>query len=129
MQETPDSPEALATIPTLALADLPRRNKLIPIEVTLKPTRQVLYHELFTNGVVYLDVGFDLHRSSGRPPSLCAAVRPRAAGDRRRQAGFRAPVAADRPRDRRHPAPGLDFDGARRADLRSLVLPARQGAP
>jgi len=27
---------------------------------TLRETR-VLYHDLFTNGVVYLDVGFDLH--------------------------------------------------------------------
>ncbi len=60
-QETPDPPEALATIPTLKLADLPRRNKLVPVEVTHVRDTRVLYHELFTNGVVYLDIGFDLH--------------------------------------------------------------------
>jgi presequence protease len=61
MQEEPDSPEALATIPTLTLADLPRENKTTPIEVTSLRDTRVLYHDLFTNGVVYLDIGFDLH--------------------------------------------------------------------
>ncbi len=61
LQETPDSPEALATIPTLKLADMPRRNKLVPIEVTQVSDTRVLYHDLFTNGVVYLDLAFDLH--------------------------------------------------------------------
>jgi Zn-dependent M16 (insulinase) family peptidase len=61
LQETPDPPEALATIPTLALEDLPRRNKVIPIEVTREADSQVLYHDLATNGVLYLDLGLDLH--------------------------------------------------------------------
>jgi Zn-dependent M16 (insulinase) family peptidase len=61
LQETPDSPEALATIPTLKLADMPRRNKVIPIEATQVSDTRVLYHDLFTNGVVYLDLAFDLH--------------------------------------------------------------------
>ncbi len=60
-QERPDPPEALATIPTLKLADLPLRNKQIPIEVTTLRDTRVLYHDLFTNGIVYLDIGFDLH--------------------------------------------------------------------
>jgi Zn-dependent M16 (insulinase) family peptidase len=60
-QETPDSPAALATIPNLALADLPRRNKQVPIEATQAGDTRVLYHDLFTNGIVYLDIGFDLH--------------------------------------------------------------------
>src|SRR5262249_60816097 len=42
MQERPDSPEALATIPTLRLPDLPRHNKTIPIEAAiLRDTRGV----------------------------------------------------------------------------------------
>jgi hypothetical protein len=61
MQQQPDPPEALATIPTLTLADLPRANKVIPREVTNLCETRVLYHDLFTNGIVYLDVGFDLH--------------------------------------------------------------------
>ena len=61
VQETPDPPEALATIPTLELEDLPRRNKVIPIEVRRVADTRVLYHDLATNGAVYLDIGFDLH--------------------------------------------------------------------
>lgn len=60
MQVTPDSPEALATIPTLKLSDLDKRNKIIPIEVSQDGPATVLYHDLFTNGIVYLDLGFDL---------------------------------------------------------------------
>jgi Zn-dependent M16 (insulinase) family peptidase len=61
MQETPDSPEALATIPSLTLADLEPENKLIPIAVSEEQGARVLYHDLFTNGIIYLDVGLNLH--------------------------------------------------------------------
>jgi Zn-dependent M16 (insulinase) family peptidase len=60
-QETPDSPEALETLPVLKLEDLDKKNKSIPIEVLEMCDTKVLYHDLFTNGIVYLDVGFDLH--------------------------------------------------------------------
>lgn len=60
MQETPDPPEALATIPTLEIADLDKKNKVIPIEEINKIGVNVLYHDLSTSGIVYLDVGFDL---------------------------------------------------------------------
>lgn len=61
MQETPDSPEALATIPTLTLADLDPQAKTIPLEVSEQAGTPVLYHDIFTNGIVYADIGFDLH--------------------------------------------------------------------
>ncbi len=61
LQETPDSPEALATIPSLQVADLDKQNKTIPIEVLAREDVTVLYHDLFTNGIVYLDVGLNLH--------------------------------------------------------------------
>ena len=61
LQETPDTPEALATIPGLKLEDLDRHNKLIPLAVTDHLGCPVLYHELFTNGIVYLDLGLNLH--------------------------------------------------------------------
>ena len=60
-QETPDSPEALETLPVLKLEDLDKKNKTIPIEELVLQDTQVLYHDLFTNGIVYLDLGFDLH--------------------------------------------------------------------
>jgi len=61
LQETPDSPEALAKIPTLTLADLDRDSKEIPIEVEPFDGGEILFHNLFTNGIVYLDAAFDLH--------------------------------------------------------------------
>ncbi|MEW6400702.1 MAG: insulinase family protein [Chloroflexota bacterium] len=61
MQETPNSPEAVATLPVLKLDDLEKKSNTIPIEeMDLQETR-TLYHDLFTNGIVYFDIGFDLH--------------------------------------------------------------------
>jgi Zn-dependent M16 (insulinase) family peptidase len=61
IQETPDSPEALATIPMLRLSDLDRMNKIIPLETGMEAGTSILYHDLFTNGIAYLDLGFSLH--------------------------------------------------------------------
>ena len=61
MQETPNSSEALETLPVLKLEDLEKKNKTIPIEVLELQDTKILYHDLFTNGIVYLDLGFDLH--------------------------------------------------------------------
>ena len=61
LQETPNSPEVLATMPFLQLSDLEKQNKTIPIETIQIQDTPVLYHDLFTNGIVYLDLGFDLH--------------------------------------------------------------------
>src|SRR6266498_1414344 len=60
-QETPDSAEALETLPVLKRNDLEKQSKTIPIEVLELQDTKVLYHDLFTNGIVYLDFGFDLH--------------------------------------------------------------------
>ena len=61
LQQTPDSPEALATIPHLTLDDLDRQRKRIPISVEQRDSTRVLFHDLFTNGIFYLDLGFNLH--------------------------------------------------------------------
>ena len=60
-QETPDSPEVIATIPSLELADLEKKNKLIPLEESKLGGTTVLYHDLFTNGIAYLDIALNLH--------------------------------------------------------------------
>jgi Zn-dependent M16 (insulinase) family peptidase len=60
-QETPDTPEALETIPVLKLQDLEKQSRNIPIDVMDIQDTKVLHHDLFTNGIVYLDLGFDLH--------------------------------------------------------------------
>jgi Zn-dependent M16 (insulinase) family peptidase len=61
MQEAPDPPEALATIPTLKLTDLTRENKAIPLAASIEKGAEIIYHDLFTSGIVYLDAGFDIH--------------------------------------------------------------------
>lgn len=60
LQETPDSPEALMTIPTLDLDDIDRSIRRIPIERLQKGQTPFLFHDLFTNGILYLDLGFNL---------------------------------------------------------------------
>ena len=61
LQDTPDTPEALDTIPSLSLADIDRNIKVLPSENRNAAGTPILFHDLFTNGIVYLDLGFDLH--------------------------------------------------------------------
>src|SRR5262249_47461543 len=61
-QATADPPEALAKIPSLTLADLPRQNKTIPVEMGSRAGTRLLAHDLDTTGIVYLDLAFDLAR-------------------------------------------------------------------
>lgn len=60
MQEAPDPPEALATIPSLKIADLDKHNKVIPVDKLEKNAVPIYFHDLFTNGIIYLDAGFDV---------------------------------------------------------------------
>jgi presequence protease len=60
-QMLPDTPEALATIPMLTPADLDKHSKTIPLAVAQEHGATLLFHDLFTNGILYLDVGLDLH--------------------------------------------------------------------
>ncbi|VAW29850.1 Predicted insulinase-like Zn-dependent peptidase DVU0941 [hydrothermal vent metagenome] len=61
LQEKPDSPETIAKLPRLTLADLDKKNKTIPTERTEAAGVELLYHDLFTNGIVYLELGMNLH--------------------------------------------------------------------
>ncbi len=62
LQETPDNSEALATIPLLERDDLDKHiRKLKRDRIDMLGTT-VLTHDLFTNGILYLDIGFDLHK-------------------------------------------------------------------
>jgi Zn-dependent M16 (insulinase) family peptidase len=61
IQETPDTPEALASIPSLSREDLDREIKTLPIDVQEVNGAKTLFHDLPTNGILYLDLGFDLH--------------------------------------------------------------------
>lgn len=61
-QEAPDSPEALASIPCLTRADLDPENKPVPKVVLDQGPGLMLFHDQFTSGIVYLDLGLDLRR-------------------------------------------------------------------
>jgi len=65
LQAAPDSAEALAAIPTLKLRDLDKQNKVLPLLSAREAGVTTLYHDVFTNDIAYLDVGFDLHALRG----------------------------------------------------------------
>lgn len=59
-QETPDTPQALATIPRLGIEDLEKEIRTIPTESSDLDAARLLYHDLFTNEILYLDLVFNL---------------------------------------------------------------------
>ncbi|KAL3350623.1 hypothetical protein AABB24_023181 [Solanum stoloniferum] len=59
-QETPDPPEALKSVPSLSLQDIPREPVLVPTEIGDINGVTVLKHDLFTNDVLYAEVVFNL---------------------------------------------------------------------
>ncbi len=61
-QQRPPSPEALASLPRLRRRDLPPRNREVAtVETRLADDIAWLQHPLFTAGIIYLDIGFDLN--------------------------------------------------------------------
>ena len=68
LQRTPDDPDTVARIPFLKTGDLPRELEVIPTTESALSDGVPLYaHDVFANGVVYLDLAFDL---SGLDPEL-----------------------------------------------------------
>ena len=61
LQEAVDDPAQLAKIPTLTLDDLPRESRTVPIDIGTLNETTLFYHDLPTLGILYLDLGFDLH--------------------------------------------------------------------
>ncbi|AHC16212.1 insulinase family protein [Salinispira pacifica] len=61
-QHEPDSPEAIASLPYLSVDDIPRKVRSIPNELDAVPgsNRSMYVHEVFTNGISYIDLGFDI---------------------------------------------------------------------
>lgn len=56
LQETPDSPEALACVPALSLSDIPKTISKVPTDVSSVQGATLLTHDLFTNDVLYMEV-------------------------------------------------------------------------
>ncbi|MDP3098448.1 MAG: insulinase family protein, partial [Syntrophales bacterium] len=59
-QTEPDPPEAAATLPKLKIDDISREIETIPTERTAAGGVPLLRHDLFTNGIAYLDLAFDV---------------------------------------------------------------------
>jgi Zn-dependent M16 (insulinase) family peptidase len=60
LQEKSDSPEDLRKLPRLSRKDLATKNTPIPSKVMSIQGVQMLEHDLATNGIIYLDLIFDL---------------------------------------------------------------------
>ncbi len=73
MQSAPNSPEALATLPRLSLADVPREPMDLPTVQTDVEGIPVLTTDVFCNGVNHIECSFNL---AGLPDDLvdCLAV-------------------------------------------------------
>ncbi len=59
-QSEPDTPEAAATLPKLTIGDLSREIDSVPTEKTSLNNIPLLRHDIFTNGIAYLDLAFDI---------------------------------------------------------------------
>ncbi|NQZ56349.1 MAG: insulinase family protein [Lentisphaeraceae bacterium] len=58
-QQTPDSPEAVATIPHVSIKDIPQSIESIPSEETLIGKTPAFYHDLPSQGIIYADLSFN----------------------------------------------------------------------
>lgn len=59
-QQRPDTPESLATIPSLTLGDLPPKNTIIPCTFYNDNQLTILTHPIDTSGIIYIECLFSL---------------------------------------------------------------------
>lgn len=59
-QKTPDSPEKLATLPTLSIKDIDPEYKQTPTEIVEVDGTTVVSHPIHTGGIAYTDMYFDV---------------------------------------------------------------------
>ena len=58
-QTTPDSKEALETIPMVSIDDIDKKAEKIPQHIKEENGVKILYHNIFTSGIAYIDLYFD----------------------------------------------------------------------
>lgn len=59
-QDTPDSEEGLASLPALALSDIPKETAFTETEVIDLDGVRLLYHPVATDGILYADAFFEI---------------------------------------------------------------------
>ncbi len=69
-QTEPDGPAAAASLPRLRIADIPRTIETIPTAMTIEGTVPLMKHDIFSNGIAYLDMAFDVSDLSEEDQSL-----------------------------------------------------------
>ncbi len=60
LQSAPNPPEALATLPSLSVTDVPEEPVELPTTLETVAGRPLLYTDVFANGIDYLRIAFDL---------------------------------------------------------------------
>ncbi len=63
-QRTPDTTEALKTLPRLRLTDLPKKSQVVPSDAVRLQSSMGYLHELQTNGIVYIDLAWPIRHLS-----------------------------------------------------------------
>jgi Zn-dependent M16 (insulinase) family peptidase len=72
LQQEPDPPQAVKAIPFLTVSDLPTRVETVPtVQHEFADGVTAYTHEVFANGIVYVDLAFDL---AGLEPELLRYV-------------------------------------------------------
>ncbi|HDQ04309.1 MAG TPA: peptidase M16, partial [Deltaproteobacteria bacterium] len=59
-QKEEDSPEAARSLPKLQIDDIPKSVEIIPAKSAKISEVNILEHDIFTNGIAYIDLAFDL---------------------------------------------------------------------
>ena len=69
-QETADPAEYAACIPSLDISDVPENIRIIDTEKTVLDGVQLFKHDLFTNGIIYIDFAVDIRDISDEEAML-----------------------------------------------------------
>ena len=59
MQIKADTPEALEKLPSLDIQDIGVKSERFPMELKRESEPKILFHDLFTNNIAYVQIGFD----------------------------------------------------------------------
>jgi hypothetical protein len=59
-QKEEDSPDAARSLPKLQIDDIPKSVEIIPAKSAKISEVNILEHDIFTNGIAYIDLAFDL---------------------------------------------------------------------
>ncbi len=74
-QDTPDDPEDLKKIPLLTLEDMKKESEKFIYELRDVQGTKVLFHDIFTNGIAYINFVFDMQDLDGDLITYAASLK------------------------------------------------------